>query len=107
MTVEIEGFLPDDDFFVDIPDDDFDDDFFVDSDTIIDGFVEDDFFVDEFGRRHHGHDHYHTPIRYGTSFQEVYDFFLAGITDDMFLELTPEDTKEILQEKEMKKWLQF
>ena len=33
-----------------------------------------------------------------TSFQEVYDFFLAGITDDMFMELTPEDTKELLRE---------
>ena len=34
----------------------------------------------------------------GTTFQEVYDFFLAGITDDMFMELTPEDTRELLQE---------
>ncbi len=33
-----------------------------------------------------------------TSFKEVYDMFLSGITDDMFLELTPEDTKELLQE---------
>ncbi len=33
-----------------------------------------------------------------TSFQKVYDFFLAGITDDMFMELTPEDTQELLQE---------
>ena len=33
-----------------------------------------------------------------TSFQEVYDFFLAGITDDMFMELTKEDTEELLQE---------
>ena len=33
-----------------------------------------------------------------TSFQEIYDFFLAGITDDMFMELTPEDTKAMLEE---------
>lgn len=33
-----------------------------------------------------------------TTFQEVYDFFLAGITDDMFLEMTKEDTEEMLQE---------
>ncbi len=33
-----------------------------------------------------------------TSFQEVYDLFLAGITDDMFMELTPEDTNQLLQE---------
>lgn len=39
-----------------------------------------------------------TPVENVTSFKELYDFFLAGITDDMFLELTKEDTKEILQE---------
>ena len=33
-----------------------------------------------------------------TTFQEVYDFFLAGITDDMFMELTKEDTGELLEE---------
>lgn len=33
-----------------------------------------------------------------TSFQEMYDFFLAGITDDMFMELTKEDTEELLEE---------
>ena len=33
-----------------------------------------------------------------TSFQTVYDMFLSGITDDMFMELTKEDTEEILQE---------
>lgn len=33
-----------------------------------------------------------------TTFQEVYDFFLSGITDDMFLEMTKEDTQEMLQE---------
>lgn len=33
-----------------------------------------------------------------TSFQEMYDFFLAGITDDMFMELTIEDTQQILEE---------
>lgn len=33
-----------------------------------------------------------------TPFQEQYDFFLAGITDDMFMELTREDTEELLEE---------
>jgi hypothetical protein len=33
-----------------------------------------------------------------TSFQEMYDFFLAGITDDMFMELTKEDTQAMLEE---------
>ena len=33
-----------------------------------------------------------------TSFQDIYDFFLAGITDDMYMEMTEEDTKEVLQE---------
>ena len=33
-----------------------------------------------------------------TTFQEMYDFFLAGITDDMFMELTKEDTEEMLEE---------
>lgn len=33
-----------------------------------------------------------------TSFQEMYDFFLAGITDDMFMELTKEDTEAMLEE---------
>ena len=33
-----------------------------------------------------------------TTFQEMYDFFLAGITDDMFMEMTKEDTEEMLQE---------
>ena len=33
-----------------------------------------------------------------TSLQEIYDFFLAGITDDMFLELTKEDTEQMLEE---------
>lgn len=33
-----------------------------------------------------------------TTFQEVYDVFLSGITDDMFMELTEEDTKAILEE---------
>lgn len=33
-----------------------------------------------------------------TSFKEVYDFFLSGITDDMFMEMTREDTEEILEE---------
>lgn len=33
-----------------------------------------------------------------TTFQEVYDSFLSGITDDMFMELTREDTEELLQE---------
>ena len=33
-----------------------------------------------------------------TTFQEVYDAFLSGITDDMFMEMTKEDTEEILEE---------
>lgn len=33
-----------------------------------------------------------------TSFQDVYDVFLSKITDDMFMEMTEEDTHEILQE---------
>ena len=33
-----------------------------------------------------------------TTFQEMYNFFLAGITDDMFMELTKEDTEEMLEE---------
>lgn len=33
-----------------------------------------------------------------TTFQEMYDFFLAGITDDMFMELTKEDTDAMLEE---------
>lgn len=33
-----------------------------------------------------------------TTFQEVYDAFASGITDDMFMEMTKEDTDEILEE---------
>ena len=33
-----------------------------------------------------------------TTFKEMYDFFLAGITDDMFMELTKEDTAAMLEE---------
>jgi len=33
-----------------------------------------------------------------TTFQEMFDFFLAGITDDMFMEMTKEDTEEMLEE---------
>ena len=33
-----------------------------------------------------------------TTFQEMYDFFLAGITDDMFMEMTKQDTAEMLEE---------
>lgn len=33
-----------------------------------------------------------------TTFEEMYDFFLAGITDDMFMEMTREDTEELLEE---------
>ena len=33
-----------------------------------------------------------------TTFQEMYDFFLAGITDDMFMEMTREDTEALLEE---------
>lgn len=38
------------------------------------------------------------PAKRITSFQEMYDFFLAGITDDMFMEMTKEDTEEMLEE---------
>ena len=33
-----------------------------------------------------------------TTFQEVYDAFTSGITDDMFMEMTKEDTDEVLEE---------
>lgn len=33
-----------------------------------------------------------------TTFEEMYSFFLAGITDDMFMEMTKEDTDELLEE---------
>lgn len=33
-----------------------------------------------------------------TTFQEMYEFFLSGITDDMFMELTKEDTEQLLEE---------
>ena len=33
-----------------------------------------------------------------TTFSEMYDMFLAGITDDMFMEMTREDTLEMLEE---------
>lgn len=33
-----------------------------------------------------------------TTFEEMYDFFLSGITDDMCLEYTKEDTMQILEE---------
>ena len=33
-----------------------------------------------------------------TSFQEMYDFFLSGITDDMFMEMTREDTLDVLED---------
>lgn len=33
-----------------------------------------------------------------TTFQEMYDFFLSGITDDMYMEYTKEDTLEMLEE---------
>lgn len=33
-----------------------------------------------------------------TSFDTMEDFFLAGITDDMYMELTPEDTAALLDE---------
>lgn len=41
---------------------------------------------------------YSAPEYVTTSFQEMYDFFLAGITDDMFMELTKEDTEAMLEE---------
>lgn len=33
-----------------------------------------------------------------TTFKEMFDFFEAGISDDMFMELTPEETREIEEE---------
>ena len=44
-----------------------------------------------------------------TKFQEVYDYFLASITDDMFMELTKEDTDELLEEILVKAlpWFEF
>ena len=33
-----------------------------------------------------------------TSFSEIYEYFLSKITDDMYMELTPEDTFKILKE---------
>ena len=33
-----------------------------------------------------------------TTFREMYDFFLSGITDDMYMDCTKEDTMEILEE---------
>ena len=33
-----------------------------------------------------------------TTFKEMFDFFEAGISDDMFLELTPDETREIEEE---------
>lgn len=33
-----------------------------------------------------------------TQFQEMYDFFLSGITDDMFMEMTREDTEKVLED---------
>jgi len=33
-----------------------------------------------------------------TTFEELGDFFLAGITDDMFMELTIDDTREMINE---------
>ena len=33
-----------------------------------------------------------------TSFEKVYDIFLSSITDDMFMELTKQDTEEMLEE---------
>lgn len=33
-----------------------------------------------------------------TTFQEMYDFFFAAITDDMFMEMTKEDTEAICEQ---------
>ena len=33
-----------------------------------------------------------------TSFDDVYKIFLSKITDDMYMELTPEDTVELLND---------
>lgn len=34
----------------------------------------------------------------GTTFKEIYQNFLSKITDDMYMELTPQDTQDILEE---------
>lgn len=41
---------------------------------------------------------YNPPAYITTTFDEMYEFFLAGITDDMFMELTQEDTEAMLEE---------
>lgn len=90
---EIDGFLPDDSFFVDADD-------IVDDSPVIDGVIPDDsFFVDAHKPHSHKHSpkHHHHHEKY-TYFDDMYNFFLSGITDDMFMELTPEDTHEILEE---------
>lgn len=38
------------------------------------------------------------PEAHKTSLQEMYDVFLSNITDDMFMEITREETEEILDE---------
>lgn len=81
----IEGFLPDDSFFFD------------NDDLVIDGFLPDDnFFVDS--EDEDPLDFCDCCCQEYTDFKELYDFFLAGITDDMFMELTKDDTLKILEE---------
>lgn len=96
MDKEIEGIIPDDNFFVS-PDFNFGE--FVENPD-----PDPDFLIDE--EEYHHDDSFHNTFypkdkkqhyKY-TYFKEVFDFFLAGITDDMFMELTKEDTEEILQE---------
>ena len=44
-----------------------------------------------------------------TTFQEIYDVFFSQITDDMFMELTPEDTLPMCEElmKNALPWFEF
>lgn len=44
-----------------------------------------------------------------TTFQEIYDAFFSQITDDMFMELTPEDTMPMCEElmKNALPWFEF
>ena len=74
------------------------DHFFEDNKVVEEGFENNDFFELSELDKHMHHLHLHKHHKKGTPFQTVYDFFLAGITDDMFMELTIDDTLEILEE---------
>lgn len=76
--MDIQGFIPDDGFLF--------------------GDIEDNSLLsfDSVGEETEDEPEY--PIEQFTTFQELYDFFLAGVTDDMFLELTKEDTYAMMEE---------